>query len=164
MHHGKSLAIVFALTTAALSAAPAEAMSIHPTAEGALLPDLHQFLPAATTPTDSMLPQSARQGGLHDEHRDHDALRDGGGSDDRWHDGNDEHGGWGRDGREGHGDDGYGQGDGDHDGRWDGDGHHHHRGDGDGEGTPQTVPLPNALPLLLSGLASLLTVARRRKE
>ena len=52
--------------------------------------------------------------------------------------------------------------DGDGDGH--GDGHHHPGGGPDGGGTPQTVPLPAALPLLLSGLASLLTVARRRTQ
>lgn len=172
MHHGKSIAILFALTSAALSAAPAEALSIHPTAEGAFLLDPPQPLLAAAPATDSPLLQYSSHSAVRDESRDHDADRGDTHSDRDDHslDGVGEQWSWGGHVREGHGDNDPGSSDWDQHGHWndgggwDDDGHHHRRGQGDGGGIPQTVPLPNALPLLLSGLASLLTVARRRKE
>lgn len=150
MHHGKTLTIALSLAfTTALAAAPAEAMTILPGSEA-----------------------QAHAGGSSHEWRDGNYGNDDPGHA-RWsHDGQDSKGPDGRGGHERHdwngqwGHDGDGDGDGyrHHSGGCDGDGYHHHGGGWNGGGSPQTVPLPDALPLLLSGLASLLTVARWRKE
>ena len=157
MDHIKSVAMTCAFIAVAFVATQASAMSIAPpeSSDGEVWlqrnssePALSSALPVALTAdrwTNEANPLHDRDGrdnwdwgGDHDwgHDSDHDGHRD-------WS--------WGRDHDSGH--------DSDHDGRA-GDGSHHRWPDG---GVPRPVPLPDALPLLLSGLGSLLVVARRRR-